>query len=779
MTIDFHSYTLKIFNGKESSLQGMFLVQAGNLQSHRHRKGENLALLVDVHNGTEEYLTILPETLTMAGKTFFNTPGSVTNAIQQMAAIINQSLLKFNLEREDGETALAALNVVVHHKGSLFIAQAGGTHTLLISKDSYTHFSSEEVQERGLGVSRRFFLNYKQAALLSGDLILLSTSLPDSWGQDYLQGSSALSMQEVRRRLFNQLNQDISAVVVKCREGRGIAQIESWGEVIPSNEMLEKKEPPSPEEKPEPSEVEIKAEEYPESVSEMDPFEQVPQTTSIEDEEQDTQIDEMDSIFPADAVRSGETERAVPEPVRREKAPVQQAPRSRRKKKTIGIDLLKGITSFLSKIQTSFQKIGGRIAPNADPMRGKFSTQVLNVIVVAIPLILIAVAALVYVYSGRREQHKTFLDEAQTYISQAADLEQTDQQRDYWTKAYESVLNALDYGDSDLADSLLVQTQTILDDMDLVTRLDFRPATTSQFAQDVSITKIKSNDSGIYLLDENSGSIFRAEKSSKGFYDVDGRFQCSPGTYGVVTVGKIIDFAMLPTNTRGYQLLAMDAGGNLLYCQPDEDPVEGSIIPPEEEWGRIGAFSLDEYTLYVADVETDRIYSISGRDFEINAMAGIVFSSHPRDYLGTEEIDLGGLVDIIVNKEDIFIMHSDSHMTTCQYNAYRQGNPTECLDPAPYGDSRIGYEKNPLVYFNTEFSVIQETFYPNAAFYILDSASSAVMQFSSQLNLERLLKPQPSKTYPLPDQAMTGLGVTTDKEIFLAYGNQLYVGEMP
>jgi hypothetical protein len=181
----------------------------------------------------------------------------------------------------------------------------------------------------------------------------------------------------------------------------------------------------------------------------------------------------------------------------------------------------------------------------------------------------------------------------------------------------------------------------------------------------------------------------------------------------------------------------------------------------------------------VADVETDRIYSISGRDFEINAMAGIVFSSHPRDYLGTEEIDLGGLVDIIVNKEDVFIMHSDSHMTTCQYNAYRQGNPTECLDPAPYGDSRIGYEKNPLVYFDTDFSVIQETFYPNAAFYILDSASSAVMQFSSQLNLERLLKPQPSKTYPLPDKAMTGLGVTTDKEIFLAYGNQLYVGEMP
>jgi hypothetical protein len=160
-------------------------------------------------------------------------------------------------------------------------------------------------------------------------------------------------------------------------------------------------------------------------------------------------------------------------------------------------------------------------------------------------------------------------------------------------------------------------------------------------------------------------------------------------------------------------------------------------------------------------------------------MAGIVFSSHPVDFLGTEEVELGGALDLIVNKEDMFILHEDSHMTTCQYNPYREGNATECQDPTAYGDSRIGYEKNPLVYFDSQFRVIQETTYPNSAFYILDAAERAVLQYSYQLNLERMLKPQPSKTYPLPETEMSGVGVSTEKELFLAFGNQLYVGELP
>ena len=118
-------------------------------------------------------------------------------------------------------------------------------------------------------------------------------------------------------------------------------------------------------------------------------------------------------------------------------------------------------------------------------------------------------------------------------------------------------------------------------------------------------------------------------------------------------------------------------------------------------------------------------------------------------------------------------------MTTCQYNPYREGNATECQDPTSYSDGRVGYEKNPLVYFNAKFTEIEETTYPNAAFYILDAANRTVLQYSYQLNLERTLKPQPSKTYPLPETEMTGMGVSTDKDLFLAFGNQLYVAELP
>lgn len=775
MGIDLHIYHL---NHTISQAAPQYtLAMSGTLRSHRHRRGDMLVVLLDLApSGPIEINDILQK----AGKSFFETPGTVTNAIQTAAAEINTALLNFNQNCEDGKTVNAAVSLLVYHNGSIFMGQAGVTHTMVLDGGIPHHFGNLDANERGLGAARRFYLNFKQTPIKAGDIIILANTFPAAWDEEYLAGITRSGMHTVKERLLEHVEEHLGAVVIKCREGKGIIVEEEWGD-----EALHPEEQGSVEvETPPQSRSTIT---HPMIAEEQDRFPRAGQGTEkiSEHEAPDDQGYETVPLFRSDEP-AGEPEDLLIQAGRTEKAasPEEPEPPQRLKKqnsagRTIRKRMNAILTAFKDGIRNLFLKIDKRLSPEATPLEGGASTNIMSFVVIAIPILLIAVSVLVYIYSGRREQHQSYLEEAQTYISMAAALEEPDQRREYWSKAYETVLKALDFGDSDLADSLLSQTQSIIDDMDLVTRLDFRPATTSQFSSDVSLSKIKSNASGVYLLDDTSGKIFHITKDSKGFYDVDASFQCAPGTYGVVSMGKIVDYVMLPTNTRGYELLAIDAGGNLLYCQPGENPDEGSIIPPSDEWGRIAAISLDEYTLYVVDAETDRIWSYAGRDFEIAAMAGIVFSSHPADYLGAEEVDLGGTLDVITNKEDLFVLHQDSHMTTCQYNPYREGNATECQDPTPYGDSRMGYEKNPLIYFDAQFKVIQETLYPNSAFYILDAAQPAMMQFSYQLNLERLIKPQPSKAYPLPDAGMSGLGVTSEKELFLAFGNQLYIADLP
>ncbi len=775
MGIDFHTYSLKIVNGKELPAGENFLITASNLKSHRHRKGEILALLLDFRQISEDFRQTQRKMLQEAGNTFFSTPGSVTNALQRTAGTINSTILDYNLQAGSGEPVEASACFAVSHNGYLFTAQIGSPYVFHVGAESFIRFQAVDPNERGLGASRRFSLNFQQAKIESGDLVILSTKGPSTWDEEHLKDSCQLSMDQVHRRLMNQMNIDLTAVVLKCREGRGTVQEEKWTEkpspILQNEELVEMDGAITHDHK-----IEDQVEDEPE----------IEEQQIIENEG----IPAEENFHGQDFIPELDLDDLTIKPGQPEKAPSEEPKEAYVKKPSLvqknefarkipGEKIKGGKSKTADALKEFFIRIGRRITAESSSQEGSKPSRVLSTLVIAIPFILITLAVLVYVYSGRREQHNAYLEEAQSYITQASTIEDTVQQRDYWAKAYDTVLQAMKFGDSDLADTLLAQTQTIIDDMDLVTRLDFRPATTSQFSADVALTKIKSNDSGIYLLDSTAGRIYRTKANTKGFYEIDSSFQCGPGTYGVITMGNIVDFAMLPTNTRSYELLAVDAGGNLLYCSPENEPVPSSLIPADGGWGEVAAISLDEYTLYVLDAENDRIWSYAGHDFEISAMAGIVFSSHPVDFLGTEELDLGGALDLVVNKEDIFVLHEDSHMTTCQYNAYRDGNATECSDPTAYSDSRIGYEKNPLVYFDSQFRIIQETTYPNSAFYILDAAQGAVLQYSYQLNLERTLKPQPSKTYPLPEVAMTGLGVSTEKEIFLAFGNQLYVGDLP
>jgi hypothetical protein len=64
---------------------------------------------------------------------------------------------------------------------------------------------------------------------------------------------------------------------------------------------------------------------------------------------------------------------------------------------------------------------------------------------------------------------------------------------------------------------------------------------------------------------------------------------------------------------------------------------------------------------------------------------------------------------------------------------------------------------------------------PDSSIYILDARNTSLYQFSYQLNLEHVLRPQYNRSYPLPDSEPSGFGVSQDKDLFLAFDNKLFI----
>jgi len=243
-------------------------------------------------------------------------------------------------------------------------------------------------------------------------------------------------------------------------------------------------------------------------------------------------------------------------------------------------------------------------------------------------------------------------------------------------------------------------------------------------------------------------------------------------------VTRLVDFTVLPANSDNYRVMALDETGNLLYCRTGEVPVSRTLSAPQTGWQRIIGVALEDNVLYVLDADADAIWMYEGQNPNDLETSGIIFSESPIQFLDEDIPDFGGAIDLTVNQEDLYVLHADGHMSLCVYSALKDVKLTECQDPAPYSDNRAGREKKPWIFMDSSFKLMQKTVLPNAAIYILDSQNQAIDQFSFQLNLERVWRPQNNRNYPLPDQAPSGFGISADMEVFLAYDNQLYIAPL-
>jgi len=784
MSIDFIYYPLvNDESGGMEKIPGMYACAAPR-NANRHRRGDLLAIYVhlfDEHGYKSEEISAL---VRQAADQFFQTQGSVTRAMQTVCDQVNRQMLSSNIDRAyEGIHASGFINMVVLHKQWLFLGQYGTTTALKVATERFDVYGEMEDQGESLGQMKRIQARFYQCAVSPGDLIILCGRPPESWTAPNLAGSQLLGVAALKRRLLSLTPLGLSAVVIRCSEGSGQAMAGTWTEEIApiekkdlSEEITQLESQPAPVGSP---------------ITETQPHlaqtDQMPTAESMgEPETSIYQKGEMDSGEDAEIsaqgeipVLTGETEQAAA----LDRQAASKGGTQARNPLLMGLgrawmNAKTGIAKFRlfwNKIQPGFLKNRPTGLHTAPPFLA-----VLVALILPVGLTLLSVS--VYRRSGQIEQYEAYLSQAQEAFELAENETEPMRKHAYWEKTIELASRAEEFNVTRDSRLLLEQAQFLLDEMDLATRLEFRPALTSFLPEGVAISRVRSSYSGLYLLDETSGSIVRLSLNAKGFYDIDDGFKCSPGPYGLVNVTKLVDFITLPANDDNHKVAAIDGQGNLLYCRSDDPPVSNTLTPPQGGWGQITALAYDQDTLYVLDSLKSEIWMYAGKNpnkMNVPGVSGIFFVESPNRFLDEDIPDLKGGRDIAVNQDDVYVLHEDGHMTLCHYSPIKEVRLTECQDPAPYTDNRVGREdKKPWIFMDARFAMMQDLKVPTLSIFILDTQEPSVYQFSFQLNLERTLRIMPNNNFPLPASSPSGFGVTPDMEIILAYNNRLYLAPL-
>jgi len=780
MAIDFITYQLQSTGGQEFHHITGVLVECAARTTHRHRQDDLLAIALSFSGNHRYSNQEIDELVKIASGIFFHAQGSVTRAIHLVMEDLNKRILDRNLDRGyEGIQAEGSVNITVMHNGCFFMGQMGNAQTYTIGADRFDRFGEDGDTTEKLGRSKRIQPRLFQNDLETGDLILMSPCAHASWKAYYLSGSTDLTMEQVKRRLQNQMIQDFSVLAIKVIEGDGKVHVGEWI----SEPGTSQKELGLPNAEKEKITEEISEKETINSQSEIientDHAENTLELAGQDSEKKDSDV--ADEIHLGDAeiqVFDGVTEHYPEEHLKNQE--VIKNSDKQHSKWLIGFARLwiRGKTAR-AKMRFTFRRLTSKIFPIKPSIQPRESFTWLIVMALAIPLILILSSLTVYTRFGKEEQYKIFFGEAQAEALLAEEEKDTIKQHDIWENVLDLTTKAEEYQVTNESRQLFQKSQSIMDEMDLTARLDFRPALTQFFPEGASISRIKASSSGVYLLDSNSGNILRIYLNTKGFYQLDVDFQCGTGPYGLVTVTKLIDFVILPANSENFKIMALDAQGNQLYCQPGELPISRTLTTPEGGWEKIIGTAYANDVLYILDAGSNMVWVYKGNTEENTGMSGIVFTEIPIPFFDEDIPDLGGALNAFINKEDLYILHEDGHMTLCQYSPLKDVKLTECKDPAPFTDNRVGIENSkPWIFMGTHFIDMQQTQLPNASLYLLDEISSTLYQFSYQLNLERTLKPQANRNYPMPTSNPSGFGISPDQEVFLAYDNQLFIAPL-
>jgi len=651
---------LNLTGGKENAGLPNLLVMSAPRRPARGREGDLLAMLLTFSGSAPMSAEQLRELLEQLGGRYYATPGTVTAAMRAAAEALNNFILNRNLRSAgEGWRAMGMFNVAVIRRELLYLGQAGATRAILASRNAVTTYYDPEAAAQPLGASRAPLLRYSQTELQPGDMLYLCANPPTAWTDDTLKPSSQLSLDLLKRRLVQDAGAELQFALLQVKPGRGQISARRWSALESPLPPAGRAESPAPV-----PAAPVRPAEAPPVVP---PF--------VDDEEED--------------LAGGE---ALPT---RERPPQSQPPRSPAPPppRTVSprtaqaasavIKGASGVGAVWRKIQNGLGKLGVRMLPGSAEKPAGLSGSAAWFIAIAVPLVIVAMATTIYMRSGRGEQQRTYLAQANQFAVQAQSTDDPALRRNSWMQAQYWLEKAEQFGVSEETRAARLQIESALDSLDGVSRLELSLAMNDTFPQAVEINQMTASGQDLYVLDSNSGAILRLISTNIGFV-LDDAFKCGPGPMGALTITPLIDLAPLAINNAfGAAVVGIDPNGTLLYCGPGMDATAVLLPTPMTGWGTLRAMTITRDLMHILDVKMNTLWRYNGERCQFDDMPGPFFGSQvPSNF--------SNFVDMSINAGELFLLRDSGEMVHCTYSNAPGLKEAECRDPAVLTDARQG-----------------------------------------------------------------------------------------
>lgn len=728
----------------------------------RGRETDRLIVYLTLNGNTSFSTAEYLQYTTKTASRFFETPGALTSAMRAGAQALNDRLLERNLNSTSkGQYVIGWLTLAALRGSHCTLLQAGPSHAFWMGQEDIRHMHDPVLSGKGLGLGQAVNFYLSQSELHPGDRMLFSGNPSPGWEAALKDGIRLSSLEAARRRLFALAHGNINAVLIHVSEGRGELNIlhpapseknasapQTRAESLP----LSSQPDPGPEpDFPETSNAPASAYAIPvQEKTEADFPASIPRLRTPPSEEYPPLMEMDESIM-------SETEAETPPPREPSETTRQVA------KKLVG-----GMQAW-RRMSESLAGSIGRFLPNLLPGSASSSQSPLSnismfFIAIAVPLLVVTLASVIYFRFGHSYQYDNFITQAETARTQAVSASDPARQRDGWQSVLFYVKRAEEYRTTPESQSMRLEAQANLDELLGIQRLDFFPAFSG--GTGVQISRLAANDTDLYLLDAEQGRILYASQTGGRGFEINTSFRCDPGTYGGYQVGTLVDILILPRlNSMNATVLGTDTGGNLLYCAPGQVPQAIPLPPPDTGWGRVAAFTFDSGNLYVLDSESRALWVYIGKEAS--------FLDRPYFYFGGQIPEINNAIDLVVDGDKLYLLHADGQLTVCSYSRM-ETVPTQCESPTEFTGLFPAY-KDVNLFEQAHITQMQLTPAPNSTLALLDVDTHGVLRLSPHsLELQNQIRPAIDSESPMPSGPASAMTFSTNHALFIAVGDRVY-----
>ncbi|HWQ83993.1 MAG TPA: hypothetical protein VN363_05470 [Anaerolineales bacterium] len=827
--LDLHLFSLVRSAGQDQTEPSGLHVASPPRRAARSRKADQLVLHLSLAGNAPLAPAHQDQLLARLAQVYYQSSGSVTAALRSLAEALNKYLLERNLKNAgSGRQAIGLLSLVVFKENQLYLAQSGPVHAYHLTAGNAQHIFDPQISGRGLGLSRNTPIRFFHALLEPNDTLLVATEADPSWSQVTLASLHGQGPESQRRKLLGRAGLDINAYMLQARPGKGLVTRQPAQSTRPAvtagetplvempvgvqlapeqPEALDQSQTAADEGQP----IEFVSQVPPAQISEPGsaPLEPVQTTETVEEIEPEEEPDEIE-VGEDEAPASDELDQVPWKPLPQELPKIEQtapsaavdksaagdreasiinasnsnavrnrleqagrAARPARSARRKGLDT----SPLASALASAGRPIGGAMGAAGSKLKTVLErilpdesiftipTSFMAIIAIAVPLIIVVIATGVYTQLGRTVQYQTLFTQAAEQVRLADSQTDPLARRTGFHQSLVLLEQVEAYGITAETQEMRQHIQLAMDDLDNVRRLNYQPAIIGGLAEDISIARMLVVDNDLYLLDRNSGQVLRGLVTNNG-YEIDRSFQCGPNASLVYQIGPLVDITYSPVNSVNAAVMGMDARGGIIKCYTSGSPdVEVLTLPSRVVDGDLTSLTYEQGNTYVLDPLNRAVWIYWNSKFD----------EEPQFFFGEEVPNLDDVVDMAVEKEQLYLLRATGNMAVCTYSGLVV-SPTRCMDPAPYVDYRVDPAGVPLQWTDP-FGAVLTTSSPDPSLYLFSPQTNAVFQFSLRtLAIQRQFMPAEA----LGNGAGTALAVNpVDRILIVAVHHRVYYAFIP